>query len=580
MSTTFINMRMICMLAVFILFAIVITFILDLPKNIKEQSLPSKFNNLWIKLNIKTDKYLFKQIDSLLSNHQLFQTYSLLLQTNENLETSYECIGPSNNRSCLYKNLYYTDKTFWMFTSKKVALPFPDVRIGAFIMSEFNPEWRPFYSYEYLDTFVRHKINPVVIPNLTVYFQLPWLSNIGHVLFDGLYPGYVALIRFSPKHLQPFRILLSTDKDYADFPFSKDVYNDFAGLGTLNMSVLEEISVGRWFAFQEIVMGSGNLCQRCLQPNFQLPGGIELNGSRLFRDRMYQQHGFALPITRQNYSAESPNAQKTLKAYVIDNKRFTNKDKIEINAAIDEINMYTNTHQDQTKLQWPLINISYISYSHINISNNNVHQLNDHQTRSKIPMKYSRMAEHLRLLQNMDIYVTGPGTGQMYQTFLADGSVLVNLGGLGYIKQNNTVKKYASFLEQYMTAGTPYIKGLYYPINERSNDIKRDILISLIRKAGQLIVDGFSIPVNARDNLAPDGQLFIEMCELDKEFCTTVTERSEQNNFLCIDTWPEEIIHENGPWSSEYVLDNNKTFTCSHNRTLLFQLKKKYNINS
>ena len=30
----------------------------------------------------------------------------------------------------------------------------------------------------------------------------------------------------------------------------------------------------------------------------------------------------------------------------------------------------------------------------------------------------------------MDIHITGPGTGQIYQTFLSDGSVSINLGGL------------------------------------------------------------------------------------------------------------------------------------------------------
>jgi hypothetical protein len=99
----------------------------------------------------------------------------------------------------------------------------------------------------------------------------------------------------------------------------------------------------------------------------------------------------------------------------------------------------------------------------------------------------------------------------MYQTFLSDGSVNINLGGLGYIKQNDTLIKYTAFMEQYMTAGTPYIKGLYYPINERPKGIKREIVTTLIRKAAQLIMDGFSIPVNPRDNLAPDGQLFTDM---------------------------------------------------------------------
>ncbi|CAM4810902.1 unnamed protein product [Rotaria magnacalcarata] len=121
-----------------------------------------------------------------------------------------------------------------------MVFPLVEVRIGAFIMSQFNPNRRRFYSYIDLEEFVSHKINPTVIPNMTVYFDQPWLSNIGHALFDGLYPAFVALIRFQPKHLQPFRILLHIMSDNGKYSFSQSVYNVFAGLGTMNASVLEK----------------------------------------------------------------------------------------------------------------------------------------------------------------------------------------------------------------------------------------------------------------------------------------------------------------------------------------------------
>jgi hypothetical protein len=192
---------------------------------------------------------------------------------------------------------------------------------------------------------------------------------------------------------------------------------------------------------------------------------------------------------------------------------------------------------------------------------------------------HSQMMAHLKLLQDTDIHITGSGTGQMYQNFLPDGSVNINLGGLGYIKRNTTVEKYTSFLEQYLTAGIPYNKGLYYPINERTKGIKREMVIKLIREAAQLIINGFSIPVNPKDNLAADGQLFIEMCESDKNFCKTVTERWKENHIWCIDTWPEDIVHEKGPWSIEGIrIDDGTYVTCSYNRTLMHRLRQKYNI--
>ncbi|CAF4621293.1 unnamed protein product [Rotaria sp. Silwood2] len=184
----------------------------------------------------------------------------------------------------------------------------------------------------------------------------------------------------------------------------------------------------------------------------------------------------------------------------------------------------------------------------------------------------------LKILRKMDIHITGPGTGQMYQTFLSDGSVTINLGGVKPRGLVNTENMYSSYLEQHMTSGTPYIKGLYYPINERPNGIEKDEVIKLIRQASQLILEGFSLPVNAHDNLAPDGQLFVEMCEKDKEFCSLVTKRTRDKNFNCLDLWIEDFVHEHHQWQARGFVDNGQNFSCPFNHSLLDELRKKYGI--
>ena len=166
----------------------------------------------------------------------------------------------------------------------------------------------------------------------------------------------------------------------------------------------------------------------------------------------------------------------------------------------------------------------------------------------------------------------------MYQTFLPDGSVSINLGGIRPYGSEGTARAYASFLEQHMTGATPYIKGLYYPINERPKGIKKDQVVTLIRTAAQLIAQGFSLPVNPRDNLAADGQLFVEMCEKDKEFCSLVTVRSPDKPFACLDIWVEDFVHEFGQWKPGGLLDNGRNTTCPFDRSLLHQLRKKYRI--
>ncbi|CAF1607700.1 unnamed protein product, partial [Adineta ricciae] len=377
----------------------------------------------WIPSNTK--------INALLRSNIIFETYRYLIRIHQNLETKVECVGSFKNQSCLFKNLYYVNRTFWILTTKKTTFPLPSVRTGAIVSSLLTPSRRRFYIYKDLEEFVQKYVQPIVIPKLTVHFDQIWLMNIGHALFDGLYPAYLALIRFSPRHLQSFRILLSTSGYNGNHSFSREVYDRFAGLDTLNASILEDMSIGQWFAFEEFIMGSGDMCQRCLQPNLQLPGGIELNGSRLFRERMYKQHGLMSPTLREKHSAVRRNPNRSLHAVIVDNKRFTSRDRVEMSAAIHEI----NTHRT-TNTSWPAIHVSYISYSEASPINDDTPIIESKFLDDNIKMK-----QHLKLLQNIDIHITGPGTGQMYQTFLADGSVNINLGGLHYIKRNATFDK-------------------------------------------------------------------------------------------------------------------------------------------
>jgi hypothetical protein len=546
-----------------------------------------KINNINLQIpNIWNTENNFNHtmLPTLLQKPILSFTNSIFNHSNKTLETTIECVGSLYNQSCLYKNLYYVNSTFMILTVKGRYLPPYSVRTNAFILYDITPNKRVFDTYFDLEKFVRTIISPMVIPCVTLHFRQFWHKNIGHALFDGLYPAYVALIRFPPRHLHPFRIL--ADLENCNDCWSEDIYNRFGGLGMIKQSVLNQMAVGRWFLFDELVMGSGTMCQRCNQPNLQLAGGVELDASRLFRDRMYQQHGLMPPAVRHKLSSEGRIPHTVLQAYIIDNKRFNDNDRKEINDAMNEINIYANSYLNKTidtttKLQLPLIRVTYLYYNHVKTPNLNLLHVNATLIDSRSPtyeLIESNFVAQLKIVQRMDIHVTGPGTGQMYQTFLSDGSVNINLGGISEEALKNTGQFYTSYMEQHMTSGTPYIKGLYYPINERTKGIKKDEVIKLIRQAGQLILEGFSLPVNPRENLALDGQLFVEMCERDKSFCSFVTTRSPGTEGACIDLWVEDLVHEHRQWSSEGYSDNGKNVKCPLNHTLVYELKKKYGI--
>jgi hypothetical protein len=525
-----------------------------------------------------------EQITSLFRHHANPQMNTQFHRANGVLETLVECVGPLYNQSCLYTNLYYVNSTFMVLTIKGRTLPNLTVSVDWIPPLDLSPSKREFDSYAQLESFVREVVDPTVIPDLTVYHHQLWSFNVAHALFDGLYPAYVSLIRFAPRHLHPFRLL-------ASFFGCKDCWNAFvcsrfAGLGILDLNILKNMSIERWFVFDSLIMGNGKMCQRCMQSDMQLPGGIELEGSKLFRDRMYERHGLLPPATRNQHSAENRSPQDLLIAYVINNKRYTDDDKKEINAAINEINDYTDMYLNKpsvniTKMRRPLIHIYYLDYGIITGHNSKSHPLDtvgaDARSLAYEQTK-NRLEAQLQILRKMDIHVTGPGTGQFYQTFLPDGSVTINLGGLASMTEGNKTIKYTMFVEQYVTAGTPYIKGLYYPINERTNGIKKKQVIELVEEAAKLIMDGFSIPVAPKDNLAADAHLFMEMCEKDKDFCTSFTERTMGREIYCMDSWLERFVHEDHVWRVEGVFENGRNITCPFNRTLLKELRKKYHI--
>ncbi|CAF1451403.1 unnamed protein product [Adineta steineri] len=185
------------------------------------------------------------------------ETNSTLVSSDKKLETRTQYISPLYNQSCLFKNLYYVHSTFTILTIKENYLPEYYLRTDAFNLWPIVLNKREFDSYFHLEIFVRNITNPRRNPYVTLYFDQPWYHNIGYALFHGLYAAYVALIRFSPRHLHPFRILVGISK--CDGCWSEDVYSRFEIIKQL---VLNKLLKRRWFIFDEIIMGSGTFCQR------------------------------------------------------------------------------------------------------------------------------------------------------------------------------------------------------------------------------------------------------------------------------------------------------------------------------
>ncbi|CAF1317862.1 unnamed protein product [Adineta steineri] len=168
------------------------------------------------------------------------KTNSTSINQKKSFKTSIQCIGSFDKQSCLFENLYYFNSEFIILTINETQFPLYSLRINSFYLLPIEIKQREFNSYIDLEKFVRTIIELIIFPSVTVYFIQEWHYNISHALFDGLYPAYVALIRFSPRYLQPFRIL--TELYDRNKCWTEDIYHRFAGLGIIKEPDLKELS--------------------------------------------------------------------------------------------------------------------------------------------------------------------------------------------------------------------------------------------------------------------------------------------------------------------------------------------------
>jgi len=231
--------------------------------------------------------------------------------------------------------------------------------------------------------------------------------------------------------------------------------------------------------------------------------GRELEGTRLYRDRLNKAFGIAPP---------SKDAERNV--CIIDNIRFKKPEK-EMMKGLKEISG---------------LPVKWIDWHDI-----------------------KPFAKQLEVLQTCAVHATSGGTGQMYQPFLPDGSVHVNFG------QNLDDKQdpFPFFMEVYMSEGTPYIRALYYPSSKRVCGLSEPEVKKLLAQAVQLSSPGgFDSPAAPGENLPPEGRIFREMCEGDSDYCKDLLiswnpddgDKPKQFPYCFFDAWIEFIVYEQGFW--------------------------------
>lgn len=387
--------------------------------------------------------------------------------------SSYKTIDKDSQLSIEYKNLYSIEGIIYYFSLSNETLPivnkFTDSYGWVPVLKTFNNEEE---IKKYIDSF--ESKNEIELSTLGDNL---WYGNIGHALWDGLYPLYLALIKFG--YIEDSFVLLSSDWDNK-LTMSYDVITRFSGNKLIEYNKIDK---SKFIHFKTLIAGTGTTGNRVINKEYILYGEKEYSALSLFKKRLLKSYSIEIdkPI------------KKKYKTIIINNKRFNANELSVINTIVDIF---------KEKLD-----IKFIDWYH----------------------DYKSFEDQLKELEDVDIHITGPGTGMMYMPLLKNGAVNINLGYMEHTQTNSSrpnifIKEsksndhiFPGWMEQCVCSSANYISTIYYNRYEHNN-LEVSELQNTIYKAINLLDNDIIL----ENNHNIDALIFKEYCK-----------RSENSDKLC-----------------------------------------------
>lgn len=382
------------------------------------------------------------------------------VQTRGHRWTTLECVTEKedNSHTCMLHNLVFYNANWTAvlpYVNSTVrrgkesapahALSYnvPPLRLCGKFGTVYRPEEKYFESEVERDAFL-DGLELQHYDGITAYTTFPFHFNVGHFLYDGLYPMFQAVLRFRPPSTSLFVVgkfrevnqtqeLLFWGVRGAESKRKRRLQSDailrrFAGPhGFVDERALIKLHAGGGAVFASVIMGVEGIGLHQYGRTIQLREGVP-GGMRHFRDRLFRVYGLPLPVpiercsngvhVRQgNMSCELP------RGIIVDNKRFTARDK-------------------------------------------QVFAASAHEQRRKIVMQYLDWGDvqggfrgQLALLSRTHVYVTGPGTGMLNHPFMPDGAVVVNVGEWLTRHRATCGRPHPHFMEVDVIAATWYYQS-------------------------------------------------------------------------------------------------------------------------
>lgn len=393
-------------------------------------------------------------------------------------KSQHSYIKSDGRTSAVYTDVYLTKRGIIYLTDGNKALE--NVNLWTNVPG-WQPEQRAFVN------------NPVREIDLATYSNFWWTGNIGHALFDGLYPIWCAFVSAGYQN-QDFTAI--TGIFDGDNPKSREAITKFTGRDILELDSLAE---GEVIKINTLVVGTPNNGNRVMSADRKLWGEEQMGAMARFRERFWTRLG----ITLQGNSET--------KCAIVDNKRYSDKDRQEL-----------QLHRDD-------MNIEYINWA-----------------------TFQTFEEQIKYLATVDILVSGPGNAIMYTPLMKPGSTCINLGWIEKTQSNAArpnifidetefeEHEFPAFMEQALLNTQQDLNILYYNRWDYPNIIGSVVDYYLSR--------GKVFQRNSL-NLAKDSQIY-------KKYCESVENSAEVVKMMTdLALFPEFLVNEHPACLRSGIID-------------------------
>ncbi|KAF4743919.1 hypothetical protein FOZ62_003696, partial [Perkinsus olseni] len=351
-------------------------------------------------------------------------------------------------------------------------------------------------------------------PGLTVYGFALYMHNVGHALYDGIYPMFISMLRFG-YGAADVNVLFKMVYNGVLKPGMHVIGDDIAPVfGGGTYTHLDDLT-DPLYRFQRVIVGSRRMAHRSFNTYSTLPGSYTYeNALWYFSRRLQSRYGLIDSKTAMDPAAEiKPGVRDgTCRGVITDNKRFDAADRKMFYELIDKLK--DEGVCDFTFVDWK---------------------------------KYS-FEEQLELFTNSDVYVSGVGTGITRAHLTRPGGAVVNLGELEKFGTPERVQ--ISYRDVQFAAGAPYLQALYYPAKLWNvyGRLQPEAVELIVRQAVDRVKTGWTLPRPLEDGISIVGEAMAKYCraspsdceDLESEF--NVDDRPDQDDPWCsLCMWPDYI---------------------------------------